>query len=122
MSHFPDHLDGLRFLRKMMVLLAIGMLANTALGATAILIGVSRNNARINDIQRERASATRRGCLDVNRRHAATVRELDVQIARLRGDRRRRAELNRRGTTELIAALAPHRNCDEFVKSVVPSR
>ncbi|MEJ7784749.1 MAG: hypothetical protein WKF96_08100 [Solirubrobacteraceae bacterium] len=68
-------------------------------------------------IQESRLDGIRRNCVDQNRRHDATVRTLDSNIAKLPpGDRRTRAKLSRDSTVLLIDALAPRRDCDVVVQ------
>jgi hypothetical protein len=50
-------------------------------------------------------------CVQQNRRHDATIAQLDRGIARLPAHQRRRANANKAFTVDLINALSPVRDC-----------
>lgn len=73
-------------------------------------------------IQRQRVDSIRTGCKAQNHRHDATIRALDVLIARLpTGPRRNRAKANRKGTLFLLNAIVPHQDCKALVQRAAPS-
>lgn len=74
--------------------------------------------SRTNDTAREAAGAVesiQRSRFDLceqqNARHDATLRALDMQIAKLPARERRVARARRAGTVALIDALSPRRDC-----------
>lgn len=89
------------------------------------LIAVIRVEDAVDQVQQERANATRRNCVEVNGRHDNTVRVLDRVLNRAGQDltpaQRRDLEQSRAATILLIDALAPRRDCDDLVQRTVGS-
>lgn len=73
----------------------------------------------IRQIQAERETNIRNNCESVNRRHRATIRQLDRIIDGLPPEERRAARERSANTILLIATLAPLRDCDEVVRRQV---
>lgn len=71
-------------------------------------------------IDASRKDTIRRSCLESNKRHDDTIRQLDTEIARLADPARRvRAEQSKRVTVRLIDNLAPRRDCDKRADDLV---
>lgn len=70
-------------------------------------------------IQQERSRFIRSSCESQNQRHDATIKTLNKLVAAASGQRKRRLVASRPGTTLLIKALVPKRDCDEVVRRAV---
>lgn len=74
-------------------------------------------------IDDSRKDTVRRACLESNRRHDATIRQLDLLVAQIPDPQQRhRAERAKRGTIALIEGLAPRRDCDARADELVRNR
>jgi hypothetical protein len=116
MSAFGPPIDGLRVIRIVLVLIAVGVLALTML----VVILFAFNGDRIDQINEERAANIQRSCEDVNARNAAATRELDLLLEqRSSNATREQVERSRRTTKALIDALVPVRRCGDLVRQQV---
>lgn len=96
-----------------------------AVGVSVLMstLAFAMNSRRVDDINQERASNVERNCLDVNRRHDATLAALDRLLADRIKDaapaERSRLEASREATALLIEALVPKRDCSALVAQQV---
>jgi hypothetical protein len=88
----------------------------------SIVLAIGANASATRQIQEERARSVYANCMDINRRHDNSIRQLDALIAQAPPERRERAKAGRAGTVLLIQALVPKRDCDALVKRSVTTR
>jgi hypothetical protein len=77
-------------------------------------------DARAVGIERSRKDVIRRSCQESNRRHDATIEQLDKVIADLPPGRRARAEAGKKYTVALIDQLQPKRDCMARAERLIP--
>ena len=122
MTGFGPRAGGLRLIRIVLVLVAVGTVTNTS-GMVALFL---LNADRVDQINQERAENIRRACEDTNGRYAKTVRELDrllaVRTREMTSSERKAVMASRAATVVLIASLAPRRQCDRVVKEQVDTK
>lgn len=91
--------------------------------AMATTAGLYWTSTLVGRIQDERAANILRACEEQNARHRETIETLDERIriaSRTASPARvRRMHESRAATVALIAALAPHQDCDEVVRRSV---
>lgn len=119
MNAFGPPVSGLRLIRIVLVLVALGVIINTTGNAVLFLL----NADRVDQINEERARNTYSACLETNARHDRTLAELDRLVALTpAGPRRERARAGRNNTAALIGALVPKRDCRALVARQVDIR
>ena len=102
--------DGLRFLRRVVFLLCLAVVALSLLLALAFV-----------SITESRRDALRITCRQQNERHDETIRVLDERIAQLPDSQQVRAAQSRQYTVALIEALSPKfPDCDARAEQLVP--
>ena len=74
---------------------------------------------RAEAIERSRRDVLIRSCREQNRRHDATILELDRQVAKLPPARRSEAQARRNGTVALLEAIIPHRDCAKRAERLI---
>lgn len=119
MSALGPRANGLRTIRIVLAAIGIGMVALTC---ATVLLWFS-NDARVRQINDERARNVTRSCEETNERHDATIRQLRNLVAGIpdRG-RRERAEQGMASTVALINSLAPHRDCVALVRQQIDTQ
>lgn len=86
------------------------------------IAALTRENARLTQkINDERAHNVLVGCHETNRRHDATIRQLNRLVRSAPTVERERSERNLAGTVALLEAIVPHRNCAALTRRQVPS-
>jgi thymidylate synthase len=75
---------------------------------------------RARQIEQSRKDVIVESCRESNRRHDATIAQLDKLIASLPRDRRRRAEAGKVYTVALIDQLQPKRDCLARAERLIP--
>lgn len=119
MSAFGPPVDGLRTIRLVLVLVACGVVMNTA----GVVVSFFLNSDRVDQINQERAQNVKRNCEDVNSRHDGALTTLDeILEARERTatpGERERLRGSRETTALLIDALVPKRDCAALVRQQV---
>lgn len=94
-----------------------------AVALAAVAFAVFGLADRADDIQKSRADSVRSSCREQNARHDATIATLDRLLEQAsQGASPRRAEQierSRASTVLLIDALAPKRNCERRVRTLV---
>lgn len=119
MSALGPRANGLRTIRIVLAAIGIGMVALTW---ATVLLWFS-NDARVQQINDERARNVVRSCEETNQRHDATIRQLRDLVASIPDPARRdRAEQGMASTVALIDALAPKRDCGALVAQQVDTR
>lgn len=122
MSAFGPPVDGLRTLRIVVVLIAVGVCVNTC----GVIVSFVLNSDRVDQINAERAQNVERNCDDINNRHDRTIGALDQILAkRLRSAgpaERARLRTSRETTVLLIEALVPQRDCARLAREQVDSK
>lgn len=113
---------GLRLIRTLIVGLCIGV---TVLSFATVLLWRS-NDARVQQINNERAANVRRNCEDVNDRHRDTIQAVDELLApRLKTAtpaERKQMRASRDSTVLILNALVPMRDCDRLVRTQVATK
>jgi hypothetical protein len=109
-------ISGLLTMRYVLIAVGIGVIC------LSILVGVlfGRVHAQFVALNVERARNVRQNCVDTNRRHDATIRQLRLLVEELPpGPRKVRAVQGMAGSIALIDSLAPKRRCDALVRRQV---
>lgn len=108
---------GFRVLRIVVVLIAVGVLANSA----SVVVAFLGQHRAVLQIQQERRDSVRDSCVDQNARHDATLAALAALYGHAEEGasrvRVRQLEQGRKSTELLVTALAPRQNCAALVKS-----
>lgn len=104
MSRIP----GFMVIRLVLVAIGVGVVC------LSILVGTlfNRVNGEFVALNQERARNVQQNCMDTNRRHDATLRQLQRLVDELPpGPRKVRAVQGMAGSVALIDSLAPKRDC-----------
>jgi hypothetical protein len=106
--------------RRTYGVLAVVAAVSFACGGVSVYL-IGEDAKRGHEIQEQRVNAALTVCRDQNRRHDRTIGRLDIAIRRIKDPAEHaRALANRRASSYIISALAPHRNCRRVVRMIVP--
>jgi hypothetical protein len=98
--------------RRWMVVAVMAAMVALPSGAWVLGSQTAENRDLLQAIQAERTRNILQNCLDTNRRHDATIRELRLLVDELPpGPRKVRAVQGMAGSIAVINALAPRRDC-----------